>query len=143
VFNWQYFGFSFHCSRLVVLEKSLPAWACRALFGIAAIAIGLDSAVETGSTATALKTLLGTWLCLVVLVFDLGAYALHETKVGEGGDTRGRFMDNRDHSAGAGVFPPKVKPCAAPGAIRSVIKSPAGRLTKGGMECYVRGHKCD
>lgn len=59
---------------LVVLEQPLPAWACRALFGIAAIAIGLDSAVETGSTATVLKTLLGTWLCLVVVVFDLGAY---------------------------------------------------------------------
>ena len=60
---------------LVALERPIPRAACAALFGAAALAIGFDSAVEAGSNAAVIKTLLGTWVSLVVLVFDLAIYA--------------------------------------------------------------------
>jgi hydrogenase/urease accessory protein HupE len=65
---------------LVVLEKPLPPWPCRALFAVAAIAIGLDSAPGAAPAATVAKNLCGTWLSLVVLTFDLGAYLSLQTK---------------------------------------------------------------
>jgi hypothetical protein len=38
------------------------------------MAIGLDSAVESNSTASAVKTLLGNWIILVVMVCDVAIY---------------------------------------------------------------------
>lgn len=59
---------------LVALERPLPPTAGRALLGIAAIALGLDSAIESDSTASVVKALLGTWISLVFLVCDLAFY---------------------------------------------------------------------
>ena len=47
----------------------------RILFAAGAIAIGLDSGPETGSIAIVLKTLFGTWLIIVFIVFDIAYYA--------------------------------------------------------------------
>jgi hydrogenase/urease accessory protein HupE len=59
---------------LVALEKPLPPAINRAVFAIAALAIGLDSAVETGTWQAVAKTLLGTWLALALVVGDLAFY---------------------------------------------------------------------
>lgn len=53
---------------LVGLERRLPRVASGALCAAAALGIGLDSAVETGSTAAVAKTLLGTWFSVNALV---------------------------------------------------------------------------
>lgn len=65
---------------LVALERSLSTWVCRGLFAVAALGIGLDSANEPGWNAVVIKTLLGTWLCLVLLVVDLAYYISFLTK---------------------------------------------------------------
>ena len=59
---------------LVALEKPLPAIASSAIFAAAALALGLDSAVENGSAITIAKTLLGTWLGLILAVTDIAYY---------------------------------------------------------------------
>ena len=74
-------------ATLVALEKQLPRMPCQALFAASALAIGFDSTVETGSTAVVIKLLAGTWLSLLVLVFNLGEYSAmaaskHWLKVG-------------------------------------------------------------
>jgi len=61
-------------AALLALEKMLTPAALSALFAAAALALGLDSAVETGSTTTRIKTLLGNGLSLIVLVADLAIY---------------------------------------------------------------------
>ena len=65
---------------VVALEASLPRLVSMALFAAAAIAIGFDSAVETGSAVAQLKTLLGTWISLGLLVFDIAFYVSFLTK---------------------------------------------------------------
>jgi urease accessory protein len=65
---------------LVALEAPLSRLACMALFGAAAVAIGLDSAVETGSTVAVLKRLFGTWVSLGLVVFNLAYYVSLWTK---------------------------------------------------------------
>jgi hydrogenase/urease accessory protein HupE len=59
---------------LVALEKPLPAPANRAIFAIAALAVGLDSGVETGTWGAIAKTLLGTWTALILIVGDVSYY---------------------------------------------------------------------
>jgi urease accessory protein len=59
---------------LVALEKPLPAMAYRMLFAVAALAIGLDSGVETGTWGAIAKTLLGTWTALIFVVGDVAYY---------------------------------------------------------------------
>jgi urease accessory protein len=59
---------------LVAMDKPLPALGTASLFTLAALALGFDSAVENGTTAAILKTLLGTWLSLVLLVVDIAIY---------------------------------------------------------------------
>lgn len=59
---------------LLALEKTLPTVALGALFGAGALALGFDSAVETGATATVVKTLFGNWISLTVLVADIAIY---------------------------------------------------------------------
>jgi hydrogenase/urease accessory protein HupE len=74
-------------ATLVALEKSLPPVAAHALFAIAAVAVGLDSRVESTAASTVTKTLAGTWISLMVLLADIAIYVSlctkkHWTKVG-------------------------------------------------------------
>ena len=59
---------------LVALEARLPRLACIVLFAAAAVAIGFDSAVESGSTVAVLKRLFGTWVSLSLVIFNLAYY---------------------------------------------------------------------
>jgi len=67
-------GIALVAGVLVVLEKPLPAIANGAIFTLAALALGLDSAVENGSAPVITKTLLGTWLGLILAVADMAYY---------------------------------------------------------------------
>ena len=60
---------------VVAIEKPLPSFARCTLFSVAALAIGLDSGVETGGTATVITTLLGTWIGLLLFLFAIAYYA--------------------------------------------------------------------
>ncbi|MBK8000474.1 MAG: HupE/UreJ family protein [Verrucomicrobia bacterium] len=62
------------CGAALALEKRLPTVLSTILFAAGALTLGLDSAVENGSTATIIKTLLGNWISLVLLVVDLAIY---------------------------------------------------------------------
>jgi hydrogenase/urease accessory protein HupE len=68
-------GIALVTAVLVTLEMKIPAWLRGLLCGAAAVAIGLDSAVDRGSTMSILKTLGGTWLSLNAAVFYLAACA--------------------------------------------------------------------
>ena len=68
-------GLALCAAALVALQKPVPPLARNVLCALAALAIGLDSGPETGSAAIIVKTLLGTWIIVVFLVFDLGYYA--------------------------------------------------------------------
>lgn len=60
---------------LLALEKQPSMlWTC-VLFSVAALALGFDSGIEAGTTGTIFKTLLGSWLGLMVLVYDIAIYA--------------------------------------------------------------------
>ena len=61
-------------AAFLALEKTPPPLVLGALFAAAALALGFDSAVETGSTATVVKTLVGNWISLIVLIADLAIY---------------------------------------------------------------------
>ena len=58
----------------VTLEKPLPPLAYRTLSAAAGFAIGFDSAAEPSSTGVLIKTLLGTWVMIIFLVFDIAYY---------------------------------------------------------------------
>ena len=73
-------GFALVAGVLVAWGKPLPAPALTALFALAALALGLDSAVETGAASTIVKTLLGTWLGLTLAVVDIAYYLSFCTK---------------------------------------------------------------
>ena len=60
---------------LVALEARISFWCRGALLAVAAIALGMDSGVETGATAVVIKTLLGTWIGLVVGLATIAYYA--------------------------------------------------------------------
>lgn len=62
-------GIALVIAGLLTLEVKLPVWASGLLCIASALAIGLDSAVDSGPTAGRLKTLLGTWLALNAAVF--------------------------------------------------------------------------
>jgi hypothetical protein len=68
-------GISLIAAALVGLEIKIPAWVGGLLCVAAACAIGLDSAVESGSTPSVLKTLAGTWLGLNAAVFYIAVCA--------------------------------------------------------------------
>jgi urease accessory protein len=59
---------------LLALEKHPPVAITCALFAVAAVALGLDSAVEGGTPKKTIKILFGNWICLNVLIFDLAIY---------------------------------------------------------------------
>jgi len=67
-------GLALGLGTLVAMEAKIPIIAKIALFLAAGAAIGLDSAPENGSTRAVIKTLLGTWVCLMIVVFDLAVY---------------------------------------------------------------------
>lgn len=73
-------GIALVAGLLVALEKQLPAIASGAVFALAALALGLDSAVETGTAISIVKTLLGTWLGLILAVADIAYYLSFFTK---------------------------------------------------------------
>ena len=73
-------GIALCAATFVALEKSLPSLASLTLFAAAALAIGLDSAVESTSIATVIKTLAGTWISLAVLLADIAIYVSFCTK---------------------------------------------------------------
>ena len=73
-------GIALVAGVLVALAKPLPAMAGGAVFAVAATALGLDSAVESGTAAVIFKTLLGTWVGLIVAVADLAYYLSFCTK---------------------------------------------------------------
>lgn len=58
---------------LVALQKPIPPFACRALFGLSALTLGLDSGVEEGSAWVVAKTLFGTWFSLVLFMVWLAS----------------------------------------------------------------------
>ena len=58
----------------VALEKPIPPLAYRILSAAAAISIGFDSGPEPGSVGVLIKTLLGTWIVVIFLVFDVAYY---------------------------------------------------------------------
>jgi hydrogenase/urease accessory protein HupE len=67
-------GVALCAAILVALERPLTPGVRNGLLAAAAVLIGLDSGVEKGSVATVIKTLLGTELSLVVVLFDLAFY---------------------------------------------------------------------
>ncbi len=67
-------GVALGAAGLVALGKAVPRVLTAVLLAAAAVAMGIDSAAERGPVAAVIKTLLGTWLCLVVVVFDLAFY---------------------------------------------------------------------
>ena len=73
-------GLALCAATSVALEKPIPPLACRALFAAAALAIGLDSGPEKGSAAIVIKTLLGTWLMVIFLLFDVAYYTSLATR---------------------------------------------------------------
>lgn len=62
-------------ATLVALEMHLKPTATSVLLGLAAICIGLDSAAADLPAVTALKTMLGTWLGLQILLLNIAYYA--------------------------------------------------------------------
>lgn len=68
-------GLALAAAVIVVLEKPIPPAGCYALLAASAVALGLDSGVESSSTVSVLKTLAGTWLSLAVLLADVAIYA--------------------------------------------------------------------
>lgn len=68
-------GLALGAAVMVALEKPIPPTGLYLLLAGAATALGLDSAVESSSIATVLKTLAGTWISLTVLLADIAIYA--------------------------------------------------------------------
>jgi hypothetical protein len=58
----------------VALEKRLPVIGTGTIFALAALALGLDSAAESGTPISIAKTLLGTWTGLILVVVDVAYY---------------------------------------------------------------------
>jgi urease accessory protein len=61
-------GIALCIAILVALECKLPRLVCGALCAAAAIGIGLDSGLETGSAFVVAKTLFGTWFSLNLII---------------------------------------------------------------------------
>ena len=65
---------AFIAAAVVALDARLPGYAMAVLLTAAALAIGLDSGVETGTPFTIFKTLLGTWVSLGIGLVNIGYY---------------------------------------------------------------------
>ena len=68
-------GIALVIATLVGFEIKIPSSVSGVLCAVAATAIGLDSAVDTGSTEGVLKILAGTWLSLNAAVFYIAVCA--------------------------------------------------------------------
>lgn len=64
-------GLALCLGTIVGLELRLPRLVLALLCAVVAIGIGVDSAVESESTGTKVKALLGTWLAINAIVFYL------------------------------------------------------------------------
>jgi hypothetical protein len=62
-------------AALLVTEQPISQTGAAVLFGIAALVVGLDSAVENASVATQIKMALGTWLCGCLVTFNIALYS--------------------------------------------------------------------
>jgi urease accessory protein len=67
-------GIACGIAALVAMQKSLPPIVAAVIYAAAALSIGLDSGVENGSPLVIAKTLAGTWLSLMLILFDLAFY---------------------------------------------------------------------
>lgn len=67
-------GIALGAGLLLALDWNPASLPLCALFGVAALAMGLDSAVESGSKSGIAKTMVGNWISLVVLVCDVAIY---------------------------------------------------------------------
>lgn len=77
VYQPMLIGIALCLGILVGLAVKLPRLGSGVICAVAALGIGLDSAVETGSGFTVFKTLFGTWLSLNVAVTYLAICASH------------------------------------------------------------------
>ncbi len=68
-------GIAFACGAVVAAGRRIPAWAGAALLAAGAAAVGLDSAVDSGSPADITATLAGTWCALMLLLVNAAFYA--------------------------------------------------------------------
>ena len=59
---------------LLALGNIPPVSVVCVLFGGAALGLGLDSAAEAAGSASTIKSLLGNWISLNLLIFDLAFY---------------------------------------------------------------------
>ena len=67
-------GLALYATVLVSLEKPVSPLAYRALCAAGAVAIRFDSSSESDSASVLIKTLLGTWIMIILLVFDVAYY---------------------------------------------------------------------
>jgi len=67
-------GIALSLGALVALGKPVPVAVTGTILALAALALGLDSMVESTDTIVVLKTLWGTWTCQVIIVIALAYY---------------------------------------------------------------------
>jgi hydrogenase/urease accessory protein HupE len=67
-------GIALCAGLLLALDKNPSIAPFCALVAVAAVAMGLDSAVESQSVNAVVNTLLGNWISMVVLVCDVAIY---------------------------------------------------------------------
>jgi urease accessory protein len=65
---------------LVAMQQSLPPLISAIIYAAAALLISLDSGLEKGSNAALAKTLAGTWVSLMLILFDLAFYVSRGTQ---------------------------------------------------------------
>ena len=70
-------GIAMGIAILVALELKIRAVVCRLICGVAAIGIGLDSGLETGTAVVVLKTLAGTWISMNIVTYYTAICASH------------------------------------------------------------------
>lgn len=70
-------GIALCIAILVGLAWNLPQVVRAALCAVAAIGVGLDSVVESGTAFEVAKTLIGTWLCANVALIYIAICASH------------------------------------------------------------------
>ena len=67
-------GVALLTATLASLAAPLSAFFSAALYGVAALTVALDSGVDPSSSMVTWKVLLGTWVAMLAIVFNLGFY---------------------------------------------------------------------
>ena len=67
-------GIALVVGGFVAVGKPLPPLATGTMLAAGALAMGLDSGVETGGAVAIIKTLLGTWVSLLILLLNVVHY---------------------------------------------------------------------